>query len=327
MWRALGRYFRDPRLRQLFARYTTYVGSSPLQTPATLMLIAHVEQSGVWLIEGGMHALACALQELGERQGARYHFTREVSEIRVEDGSARGLLLADGEYVEADYVVFNGDVSALGAGLLGADVRPASTVVAPAQRGLSAVTWCIRGRPGGFPLHYHNVFFDRDYALEFRSLFRDREVVTHPTVYVCAQDRLAGNDPGQSERLLLLINAPADGESRDWPPAELERLRERAFSVLSACGLAIDFDEGNCRVTSPAQFADLFPGSGGSLYGRASHGMFSSFTRPGARSRVPGLYLAGGSVHPGPGVPMAALSGRLCARAVEEDMARGGGGR
>ena len=58
LWSALGSHFRDPRLRQLFARYATYVGSSPLAAPATLMLIAHVEQQGVWLVEGGMAGIA-----------------------------------------------------------------------------------------------------------------------------------------------------------------------------------------------------------------------------------------------------------------------------
>jgi len=37
LWRALGRFFSDERLRQLFARYAPYVGSSPLATPATRM--------------------------------------------------------------------------------------------------------------------------------------------------------------------------------------------------------------------------------------------------------------------------------------------------
>ena len=68
--------------------------------------------------------------------------------------------------------------------------------------------------------------------------------------------------------------------------------------------------------TTPAQFHRLFPGTGGALYGAASHGWMALFSRPGSSSRLPGLYLAGGSVHPGPGVPMAAMSGRLAAETL-----------
>jgi 1-hydroxycarotenoid 3,4-desaturase len=73
--------------------------------------------------------------------------------------------------------------------------------------------------------------------------------------------------------------------------------------------------------TTPSEFEALFPATGGALYGRAPHGAMGSFRRPGARSRMPGLYLAGGSTHPGAGVPMAALSGRQAASAVLADLA------
>ena len=324
MWRALGSHFQDDRLRQLFARYTTYVGSSPMLAPATLMLIAHVEQEGVWLVEGGMRALALALKQLGEEQGAAYRFGVGVREIQVSGGRASGVVLDDGTQLPAEQVVFNGDVSALGAGLLGDGVRTAAPPVLRPQRGLSAVTWCLRGRPSGFPLHYHNVFFDRDYAAEFDAIFAGQTVVERPTVYLCAQDRIDGQDPGDPERMMLLVNAPADGDSRQWREDELLALRDRALSVLSACGVELAFCDDDCKVTSPTDFAGLFPGSGGSLYGRAAHGMMASFARPGAVSAVPGLYLAGGSVHPGPGVPMSALSGRLAAEAI---VAAAAGGR
>ncbi len=69
LWQTLGRHFHDPRLRQLFARYATYCGASPWAAPATLMLVAHVEQEGVWSIDGGMARLAQRLADLAASRG------------------------------------------------------------------------------------------------------------------------------------------------------------------------------------------------------------------------------------------------------------------
>ncbi len=123
MWRALQDHFRDPRLRQLFGRYATYCGSSPFLAPATLMLIAHVEREGVWLVEGGMAELADALRRLAEARGAEFRFRRRVVRILVAGGRAAGVETDDGERVAADAVIWNGDVGALADGRLGPEVE------------------------------------------------------------------------------------------------------------------------------------------------------------------------------------------------------------
>jgi len=321
MWRALGTHFRDPRLRQLFARYATYVGSSPWRAPATLMLVAHVEQEGVWLVRGGIVRIAEALERLASAQGARFRFGAPVARIAVENGRAAGVVLADGERLDADAVVFNGDVSALAAGRLGAEVAAAAPATPPRRRSLSAMTWCVRARTRGLPLAHHNVVFAEDYAREFEAIFRRREVCAAPTVYICAQDRgeAALGPPPPTERLLLLVNAPADGDRRDLTEltAAVER---RAFALLEACGLELDVVA--ATATNPMDFEQLFPATGGALYGRSSHGPMASFRRGGARTRLPGLYAAGGSVHPGAGVPMALTSGRLAAARLAADRTR-----
>ena len=322
LWTALGQHFKDPRLRQLFGRYSTYVGSSPWLTPATLMLVAHVEQDGVWLVKGGMRAVADALMRLGEAKGARYRFNAHVEEIIVTGGRAAGMRLADGEVIEADAVVFNGDVSALGTGLLGGAARPAAKPVAPVDRSLSAITWCLNAPTSGFDLDYHNVFFAEDYRAEFDAIFSRRTICAAPTVYICAEDRAGPEAPQGAERLLLLVNAPADGDRTDISGEALARVEDATFGLLRDCGLTIEGRSHDGISTGPAGFERLFPASGGALYGRASHGMMASFARSSAASRIPGLYLAGGSVHPGPGVPMAVMSGRLAAQRLLADMRR-----
>ena len=86
MWKGLGRHFRDPRLQQLFGRYATYCGSSPFLAPATLMLVAHVEQAGVWTVKGGMHELALALAALARRKGVTFRYGEAVTEIETQGG-------------------------------------------------------------------------------------------------------------------------------------------------------------------------------------------------------------------------------------------------
>ena len=324
LWSSLAAHFEDPRLRQLFGRYATYVGSSPFAAPATLMLIAHVEQSGVWCVQGGMYAVALALEGLARRLGVQPRYGCAVESLELRDGRVVGVRTADGETLRADIVVFNGDTQALASGRLGAALRDVVPLRPRAQRALSAVTWCLHAPTQGFGLDHHNVFFGEDYRDEFAAIFRRRDVTARPTVYVCASDRGPGTAPipaGARERLLLLVNAPADGDEGGIEDAQLRRIESATFSLLRECGLDIARTPGDTVVTRPQDFARLFPASSGSLYGAANHGAFASFTRPGAGTRVPGLYLAGGTAHPGPGVPMVALSGRIAAAQALRDFA------
>ncbi len=320
LWGALGDHFRDPRLRQLFGRYATYCGASPFEAPATLMLIAHVEQEGVWLVDGDMRKLAEALAALAASRGVTLRYGEAVARVAVERGCAAGVELASGERIEADAVVVNGDAAAMAGGGLGHDAAHAAPGSRAPVRSFSAVTWACRAETSGFPLARHNVFFSGDYEAEFRDLAAGR-TPSEPTIYLCAQDRDdAGAGAEGAERLFALINAPADGDRRAMDERELSACETKVFDHLRRCGLEVT-PSGRSVATTPQDFERRFPGTGGALYGQAMHGWAAAFRRPGSRTRMRGLYLAGGSVHPGAGVPMAALSGRLAARRLMRDRA------
>ncbi len=322
LWSALGGYFPDPRLRALFGRYATYCGSSPFLAPATLMLVAHVEQTGVWQIQGGMYALTEALLALLRARGVTVRLATAVNAIRLARGRVARIEFGDSQSAAVDAVVATCDATAVGAGLLGTETAFESARVESAARSLSAITWSIRASPNGFPLTHHNVFFSADYAAEFAALCQRRAVPDSPTVYLCAQDRGGAVPPmaGEPERLLCLINAPAIGDAHHFAPEEVEQCLNTTLGVLRRCGLQLSLRPEQYVATTPTDFHRLFPGSGGALYGRASHGWQASFKRPGARTPIPGLYLAGGSTHPGPGLPMAALSACHASTCLLQDL-------
>ncbi|MFC3692359.1 phytoene desaturase family protein [Chenggangzhangella methanolivorans] len=380
LWSTLTRMFEDPRLRQLFGRYATYCGSSPFSAPATLMLVAHVEMDGVWLVEGGMIRLAEAFARQAEANGATFRYGVGAARIEAEGGNVSGVTLESGEWLAADAILFNGDVEALGAGLLGEAPVRAAPRTSPNDRSLSAVTFASVARADGFPLARHTVFFSGGYRAEFDQIFGRSQLPEAPTVYLCAQDRDDGGgllsdgfasepppscpaarpgihdlgdgavakgsrgypaSPGMTaeargrrsdapdvfpERLMLLVNAPPVGDVYQFGREEIARCERNALELLDRCGLTLEFS-GETIATTPSQFAQMFPATGGALYGPASHGSSASFRRAVTTSRLPGLYLAGGSVHPGPGVPMAALSGWRAATSLIRDLASTGKSR
>lgn len=324
LWQSLGGQFSDPRLRQLFGRYATYTGGSPLESPATLMLIAYVELCGVWAAVGGMQALADGLLRAAQALGVKTRLATRVAAIETQGGRVSGIRLADGEQLAAESVVFNGDVQALARGLLGDSVRGAVTGRETGPRSLSALTWSMLAQVEGPGLHIHNLFFEPNYPEEFEAIFRRHTLPARPTLYLHAQDRGPGaqatpspHGPQGVERLFLLVNAPARGDSPTPTQEDYDSCERQVFQQLSEAGLSLRISAQQ-RAT-PQHFHQRFTASGGALYGRAPHGWMSVFQRASSRSQIPGLYLAGGTVHPGAGVPMAALSGRLAAEALMAD--------
>ena len=313
---SLSGQFTDPRLQQLFGRYATYVGGSPYQSPAVLALIAHSEARGVWRVQGGMHRLALAMQGLAQNKGAHFRFNSRAVRIERQDDRVCAVQLEDGTRLPADLIVFNGDPKALVDRHLGPAAEQAVPAKSVADRSLSAFVWGFAAEPAGVDLAHHTVFFCTDPKAEFDDLAKGR-MPRDGTLYVCAQDR--GSDaPNGSERFEIILNGPAGHPST---PEDAYTCKTRVFDSLARMGLRFSPTPDITALTMPGDFNRAFPGSDGSLYGLSPHGMMATFQRPTARTRLKGLYLAGGGAHPGAGIPMACLSGRHAAEAIMTDLA------
>ena len=314
--RALRATFSDPRLRQLFGRYATYVGGSPYRSPAVLGLIWHAEEQGVWAVKGGMHQLARAMEALARTKGVTFRYNIGANRIVQQFGQVTGVGLSDGSTLDCGQVVFNGDPAALVQGLLGTGPKEAVPPGAVHPRSHSAQVWSFAATPSGPDLAMHNVFFSADPQHEFGPITHG-DMPTDPTLYICAQDRAEGLPKSGPERFEIIMNAPhLHPDAGTQGRKEFDQCQTTTFQSLNRFGLSFDPVPGPEALTSPSGFARMFPGSQGSIYGRSPHGLMAAFQRPGPATRLPGLWLAGGGAHPGAGVPMATLSGMNAGRAV-----------
>ncbi len=318
--RLLRKRFDDPRLRQLFGRYATYVGGSPAAAPAILALIWHAEASGIWRVEGGMHRLARALADRFLAMGGTLLLGGAVDEIEVTNGSATGVRLANGTTLSANTVVFCGDPRALATGRMGEAVDHIAPETRTTPRSLSARVWSFAARPDTrLPLAHHNIFFAKTPGSEFRDIAQGR-MPNDPTLYLCAEDRGAGTEaPDSIERFEIILNAAPLTEA-EAGAQEVTTCHQTTFQTLRRFGLTFDPEPNAQALATPTTYETLFPASAGALYGQSPHGMTASLKRPRARTAIRGLYLAGGGTHPGAGVPMAALSGRHAAEAIVKDL-------
>lgn len=310
MHRANRHDFADPRLVQLFDRYATYNGSNPYKAPATLNMIAHLENNiGAFFPRKGMYAIAESLYKLALKTGVEFRFNTEVERIREVEGRVCGLT-AGGEFHPFPLVVSDVDVYTVANRLLAG--HPLKKRLNKMPRSSSALIfyWGIRRRFE--ELDIHTIFFSADYESEFRQLFKEKTISDDPTVYLFISSKRVKEDaPAGSENWFVMINAPAD-TGQDWDTLA-RRARENILQKLSR-HLKTDirpYIEIEKVVTPPA--IERQTGSaGGALYGTASNSMWSAFLRhPNALKAFPGLYFVGGSVHPGGGIPLCLASARI----------------
>lgn len=314
-------------LRQLLGRFATYVGASPYAAPATLGVIAHVELTGgVWYPRGGIYAIAQAMARLARELGVEIRTDTPVAQIVTGGGWVRGVRLADGRELPARAVVANVDVTTVYQHLLPADVATPTR-----RRNLRNVeTSCsgyvlllgVEGDSSG--LAHHNIFFSDDYPREFRELFHDGRPPTDPTVYVAITSKTdADHAPPGCENWFVLVNAPATDARWDWAAREAG-YRALVMQTLASHGVDVRGRIRSERSLTPVDIARMTAAWRGALYGISSNQAINAFRRPHNRcAHLSGLYFAGGTTHPGGGVPMVTLSGKVAAQLLEEDMQKG----
>ncbi len=308
--------FQDQRLVQFFNRFATYNGSSPYQTPGIMSMIPHLEQYfGTFFPKGGMHSITTSLFKLAEAIGVTFKFNNTVDEIVVADGKAAGIISL-GIPFKADIVVSNSDVVPTYRRLLKQFKAPEKILEQPRSSSALIFYWGITKQ---FPrLDLHNIFFSEDYKTEFDYIFNQKEVYKDPTVYINISSKEEPTDaPEGHENWFTMVNVPSN-TGQNWDEI-IEKTRANIISKLSRL-LKEDISEiiSFEQILDPRTIELNTQSYQGALYGAASNNKFAAFLRhPNFKSEISDLYFCGGSVHPGGGIPLCLLSGKIVSELIE----------
>ncbi len=305
--------FQTQYLRKFFKRFTTYNGSSPYQAPATLNVIPHVEISmGAYYVKGGIYRLASALEELATELGVKIMYDNTVKEINTEDRKVTGVHLENGTTLNSGLVVANSDATETLLNLLPAhSVSPATRYkhqkLEPSCSGFVLLLGVSRSYD---MLRHHNIFFPENYKSEFRQIFVEKKLPDDPTIYIANTSFTdKSHTPEGHSNLFILVNAPYVDQEQNWQHLAMQ-YPETIISKLESCGLDdlrkhIEYR----HVITPLDFLNKYRSNKGSIYGTSSNSVLSAFMRPRNKFReIDGLYLVGGSTHPGGGIPLVTLS-------------------
>ena len=313
-------FFKDKRLVQLFNRYATYNGSNPYLAPATLNIIPHVEYNlGSYIPEGGIYAITKSLWKLAEKKGVNIFLNQKVDEIILENKEVKAIKV-NNKIIKYDKIISNVDVNFTFKNLIknfnSRESRRYEKKL-PSFSGL-VFYWGIKKE---FPeLETHNILFSKDYKKEFDDIFDNKTIHNDPTVYIYISSKLNKDDaPSGKENWFVMVNAPHI-QNQNWD-SEVKSARK---NVVKKINNFLKTDIENLivfeKIMSPVDIQDRTGSYLGSIYGISSNDKFAAFMRQSNKSKtVKNLYFCGGSAHPGGGIPLVILSGKIVSDIIQKE--------
>lgn len=316
MHKANSHFFDNPNALLMFDRYATYNGSNPYQAPAIFNLLAHVEHGMFsYAISGGIRKLAQVIFELCIRKGVKFHFSHKVEEIMVEGNKVTGVKLSTKDIISSDIVISNADIYSTYNKLTKTNKN--IKIPSPDKLSTSALIFYWGIKHSFKQLLYHNIFFSNNYKAEFDSISEGIYPSNYdPTIYLNITSKHNKTDaPTGCENWFVHINVSA----KHMDKTSANKLREKIISKFNKI-LNIDISKliVSEHMRRPQDIERETLSTCGAIYGPSSNSISDALSRhPNKSKKYNGLYLVGGSVHPGAGMPIVTLSGKIVSDLIE----------
>ena len=311
------RSFSNPKTVQLFNRFATYNGSNPYKAPALMNMISHLEFNlGAYLPKNGMHQITTHLVELAKDAGITIKYNETVETLDVGTNNRIRSINSNGISYPFDIVASDVDIHVLYKNLLSKSFTPKKLI----QQEKSSSAYVFYGgiNKEFNALGLHNILFSDNYKKEFDHLFSQQFPTDDPTIYINITSKYCKNDaPVGCENWFVMVNVP---HNKKESISYAEAIRKNVIDKINAI-LKTDIEKYivSESTLSPIDIENQTSSFGGSLYGNSSNNKFAAFLRhANFSSSIKNLYLVGGSVHPGGGIPLCLFSAKIASQLIVE---------
>ncbi len=321
----VSRYFSNEYLQKVIEYQLVFLGSSPYNTPSLYRLMNHIDfDLGVFYPEGGIYAVIQALAKIARARGVEIMTDMPVHQIRVEQGRATGVLLANGSFVEADLVISNADYAFTEKHLLDKKDRTYSDAYWDSRVMAPSAFILYLGIKGRIPsLQHHSLIFSKDWKQNFKEIFDDPRWPSDPSLYLCAPSVTDPTvAPPDHENVFILVPIPS---GLSYTPADLAHYEDKILRTMSEVCQIPDLQE---RIVfkksfSVKDFEERYNAFKGTALGFAHTLTQTAIFRPNNISKkVKGLYYVGAGTNPGIGMPICLISAELAWQRIHPPTAK-----
>jgi phytoene desaturase len=333
------KYFKNPKMQQVFSFETLLVGGNPLSVPSIYAMIHFVEKTwGIHFAMGGTGALVNAFVQKFEQMGGKIRFNAAVTSIIIKNefGAepagrfsrriARGVTLENNETLETDLVVSNGDYANTYMKLIPNKFRTwnsdVKVKIAPQSMSLVVVYFGFKADGLETNLKHHNIILGPRYEELLKDIFGRKILAKDFSQYLHIPSL---TDPSLAPEghhvAYTLVPVPHNGSKLDW---ELlgQPFVDKILRFLDERGYIPNLRERLVYQSfiDPDYFEGTLSSYLGNAFGPEPILAQSAFFRPHNRSEdIEKFYMVGAGAQPGGGTPSVMMSAKMTARLIAED--------
>lgn len=317
--------FKNQKIIQLLEFPVLFLGATPQDTPALYSLMNYADlKLGTWYPEGGMFKIIEGMVDLASEKGVHFRYNQEVTSINISNGNVKSVETSD-EKIECDYVVAGADYHHIEQNVIAKEYRQYNeSYWAKRKMAPSSLLFYLGLDKKMEGIHHHTLFFDTDFDVHAKEIYKDPQWPTEPLFYMCTPSITDETiSPKGYENLFLLMPlAPGINDSPE--------LREEYFNILldrvkDLCGVDIKKNIIYKRSYCIDDFKNDYNAFKGNAYGLANTLDQTAILKPRMKNKkINNLFFTGQLTVPGPGVPPSIISGQMVANELLKSIAKHG---